>query len=758
MRIPGLAAGASLAAGIFLSSTVVPLPAGPAAGGVALAVAAALRSPRAWPAVPFALGFLRDTVDRARFERLRVREPALVRGFVVTRREDGDARILQAGPRRFRLSEPPPGVPPPGWQAPAMYRGSELISRADPSAFDAGQWARVRGFHGRARVVSPPGEPRPAPGLRAWLDRTGWGARERTRARLGGRRGSDLVLALVLGDRAGLGDDERERFRRAGLAHVLALSGMHVGILALGGGALLRALRVPRAAAAVLVVCFLVAFAFLTGAQPPILRAVVTGSLAALAPLAGRASAPLNALGIAGAALLVARPALLFDAGFRLSFLATGMLSIAASRRSPPGPGHSPRARRLRGLAGAVGLSAVVTLATLPVLASAFGRVSLLSPVSNLVAGPPAAGALGWGALAALVPGPLAAPLADAAAQSARALSAVSRAASPLPGADLTLPAPGPAGAVLLVALAALLAAGRRPRGRGLAALGLLALLECAGRLPSDRLTALDVGQGDAFLLERGGHAVLVDGGLPDAAGADSPAARAVRHRRWRRLDAVVVTHGDRDHAGGLSAVVPRARALLEPARHVDARIPSSLARLHEAAAAAGIPRRTVDAWRHVTPGVEVRASRAEPPPDAPENDLSLATRWRAGPVSAWLLGDAPASVESTLVRSGALGAATFLPAPHHGSRDSGSELLLRTVRPALVLVSCGRGNPHGHPHEELLGRVRASGAALRRTDRDGTITVHAVSGGFRLRWERGFPGPRALFPPIPLPAPGPHP
>ncbi|MBZ0269785.1 MBL fold metallo-hydrolase, partial [bacterium] len=91
---------------------------------------------------------------------------------------------------------------------------------------------------------------------------------------------------------------------------------------------------------------------------------------------------------------------------------------------------------------------------------------------------------------------------------------------------------------------------------------------------------------------------------------------------------------------------------------------------------------------------------------------------------------------------------------PHHGSRGSASPALLAAVRPRLALISCGQGNSYGHPHAEALDRIARTGAALLRTDRDGTITVTISPGGYRIRWTRGFPGPRALLPGFPLSAP----
>jgi competence protein ComEC len=144
-------------------------------------------------------------------------------------------------------------------------------------------------------------------------------------------------------------------------------------------------------------------------------------------------------------------------------------------------------------------------------------------------------------------------------------------------------------------------------------------------------------------------------------------------------------------------------------------------------------------------------------PDESDENALSLVARWSAGRAAAVLTGDLGTEGEESLIRTAP---ARWLRAPvllagHHGSRTSTGSALLEAVRPRLLLISCGAGNPHGHPHAEVLARARAAGIAVLRTDRDGTVGVTATPRGFRLRWERGFPGPRSLFPRFALPRPG---
>jgi competence protein ComEC len=140
-------------------------------------------------------------------------------------------------------------------------------------------------------------------------------------------------------------------------------------------------------------------------------------------------------------------------------------------------------------------------------------------------------------------------------------------------------------------------------------------------------------------------------------------------------------------------------------------------------------------------------------PAGVPENEHSLVARWQAGGASLLATGDLGGTGERALrTRAGGPALRTgILLAGHHGSHTSTGTALLETVRPGLVIVSCGAGNPHGHPHVETLERIGAVGAGLLRTDRDGTVTLRATPRGFRVRWVRGYPGPRSAFPPFPL-------
>jgi competence protein ComEC len=292
-----------------------------------------------------------------------------------------------------------------------------------------------------------------------------------------------------------------------------------------------------------------------------------------------------------------------------------------------------------------------------------------------------------------------------------------------------------------------------------------LALLSVTALRPRDRVTILDIGQGDAVFLESRGHAMLFDSGCPGYEGRPADAPPAVTARRVRPLDLLALSHGHADHTGGAGELMEAGRVrslwMRKPPRD------AGLARQAACAQRLGIPVRPPgdpgDPVSIVLGGAVRIASPwdGEPPAETSENDRSLSVRFEAGALAVVLLGDAGHPTEHALlarrdaVREIAAPAPVLL-SPHHGSRDSASPELLDAVRPRLVMFSCGSGNPHGHPHAETIARARERGCALLRTDRDGSIALTRTRIGFRIRWTRDFPGPRALLPPIPLPSPGP--
>jgi competence protein ComEC len=513
-----------------------------------------------------------------------------------------------------------------------------------------------------------------------------------------------LLAGLLLGERTDLPADVDAAFRRAGVYHVLAVSGFNVALVASTVWALLALARAPRRVAALGALVVVVGFAAVAGPQPSVLRATLMAVLVLLALLLEREASVLNGLALAAVVILAVRPADLHDPGFQLSFAATAGIVLAPM----------PRGR----LAAAVAVSAAAQLAVLPISLAHFNQLSTIGVLANLGVVPLAglATVLGLVAVAAgLVSEALAGWLFAAAWPILLLLRGVVAAAAAVPGAVIHVPAPGPlAIAGYVGALALGLSAWRLRETRlrlarrlaigaiALAAASVLvaswpALRPADGRL---RITVLDVGQGDAIVVEGpDGRTVLVDAGAGGPYRLDA-GERVVAPFLWNRgilrLAAVVVTHEDADHAGGMAAVRER----------------FTVRERWDGAAEAG-PLALGGAV--ITPLATAAEGR---------NDAARVLRVDFGLVTVLLASDVEAAGEHALVASGAPLGATVLKVPHHGSRTSSGAGLLAAVHPSVAVVSVGGRNLYGHPDPGVLARLAATGADVYRTDHDGAILL----------------------------------
>ena len=546
-----------------------------------------------------------------------------------------------------------------------------------------------------------------------------------------------LLAGLLLGERAALPRETDDAFRRAGAYHVLAVSGFNVALLAASVFAVLTLVGVSRATTAVVAAVALVAFALVVGAQSSVIRATVMGLILLAGIVLERESQLPNALALSGLALLAWRPADLWDPGFQLSFAATaGIVYLGTPARAALEWLGWPRA-----LAAAVGVSAAAQGAVLPVMAAHFNQLSLIGPVANLVV-VPLAGAATTVGLFALAGAALTDLLGGLGLNLAWALAMLLRLAvwlaAAVPGALVHIPAPGPV-AMATWLLAAALAATTAARWTRAVALLLVAagagialwplVAPDHGRL---RMTFLDVGQGDAILVEvPDGPRLLIDGG-PGGGGRFDVGERVVAPFLWNRgighLDVVAATHADADHSGGLAAVLRGLRVgeIWENGRwgvgHDD-----TVAALERSGAA----RRVLAAGQRIRLG-EAVVSVLSPPVDevaAPltgENDHSLVLRldWRG--IALLLTGDLTARGEERLLAGRAPLSATILKVGHHGSRGSTAAPFVEASQPRIAVVSVGARNPFRHPAPEVLDRLARAGTRLYRTDRDGAVIVEA--------------------------------
>lgn len=556
-------------------------------------------------------------------------------------------------------------------------------------------------------------------------------------------REAALARGFVLGQDEGIDAGTVEDFRRAGLSHLLAVSGQNVALLALLAMPLLAAFGITLRTRLVWILAAIAIYVPLAGAGPSILRAGVMGALSVLATLAGRRASRLYALVVAAIVTLAIDPGIGADVGWQLSFAAVlGILALASPLRM------AIASRLGRGgwrgpLAEGAAMTVAATLSTAPLIAFHFGSFSTTTLLANLVALPAVAPAMWLGMLSAVggqVPGfpiavfnaiaaPLLAYIAQVAAWCGRPswaylqvrLDATGLVLSYLVLAAATLGVPQ----IMRRRRIAALRKRRRAPTAGLAA-GLLAIaLAWAGDgggatatapVAGLRVEVLDVGQGDAILLQPADSpAVLIDGGPP---GADL--VEKLRAAGVAGLGIAVVTHEQSDHAGGVEELLGR----FPIGRLAYARLSRRLRSEAEATGATPV---------RIAAGARIRSGRlrlevlwpprellASPLAGADPNTqaLVLLARWRD--FSMLLAADAEA--ETVPIDPGPV---DVLKVAHHGSDDGGLGSLLDRVAPRLAVISVGADNPYGHPTPGTLGALAAHRTSILRTDRDGTVILN---------------------------------
>lgn len=641
---------------------------------------------------------------------------------------EGTARAVQAGGAChgwLRVRLPDGVVPPVGSRVEVEGRWLPRRSALRP----------VRGvLVGRqARLEAGPPDPTPSDRLRALVSL-------RSERLYGPRAG--VVDALILGRREGMAPALGEAFARAGLIHILAISGFHVGLVASWTVLLALACGAKRPNAWVIGAGVSVAYVALLGWPAPATRAAGLSALAALGIVRQRASSRMALLAAACFGVLIVDPWAVFDLGAWLSALSIVGLHHAtrwSDRALAPTWGW-------RMLAASIGS----TLATAPLTAAVLGTVAPIGIALNFAAIPIAAVAVP-GVLASLladllVP-PLGPPLAAGTGLVLAALEELATAGARVPGGHV-ITEPGWRAALPWVLLLICVAWGIRGGARlpvagarwaGVAALAMWGLVLAAAlrqRAHGDEgltLHFLDVGQGDAAAVRTpAGRWVLIDAGPADGrldAGRRVVAPFLAR-QGVRQLEAAFVSHAHNDHLGGLPEVLRRvpARVVLEPG------MPSPeegyLGFLDWMAA-------TGQRWTVARAGSGwtidgVRFAVVHPDTtwgwwglDLNENSLVLVVEWMG--FRALLTGDAGLPAESLL--AGQVGRVDLLKVGHHGSRGSTGERFLADLAPRVAVMSLGRRNRHGHPAPETLARLATAGATVFRTDRDGAIRVTVAAG-----------------------------
>lgn len=593
----------------------------------------------------------------------------------------------------------------------------------NPGGFDYEGWLFQRRIRATGYVVGD--------GTHVRLEAPGWSVdavRERIRHHLHARIGAEplagVVAALAIGARDGVTQEQWRVFFRTNTGHLIAISGLHIGLLAAAGyfaGRWLwsrsaRALlwvAAPRVGAACGFLAALI-YSALAGFEVPAQRTLIMIAVVMLGLWTNRRYSTIDRLLLALLMVLLLDPVAVLGVGFWLSFIAVAILLYSTAR----GRGLWQRLGRAH-LAMAIGLA--------PVLAFLFGQNPVVGPIANFVAVPWVSfvvvplvllGTLLLVPLPALGQGSLQAAL--------YALDGLWRLLAPLAALDFaSLPAPHP-GWVALGCAAVGAALLLMPSGLPGRAVGLIWMLPLALPAPARPgvgelwITVLDVGQGSSAIIRTQNHVLAFDSGPRYSErfnAGEAIVAPYLRHAGLRQLDMLIVSHDDMDHAGGAQAVL----------REVDVREVRSSAPVrfdHRRLRAC----RAGQSWQW--DGVRfdfLHPSREHAPSD---NNSSCVLRVRAPGGTALLPADIEAEVERDLVRKHARELrADILIAPHHGSRSSSSPAFVRVVAPRYVVYPVGYRNRYRFPSAEVQRRYREIGALALRSDEEGAVTFRITDG-----------------------------
>jgi competence protein ComEC len=570
-----------------------------------------------------------------------------------------------------------------------------------------------------------------------WIERARQGVRESIDAQVSDRQMAGLVAALLVGDQAAIERTDWDVFRATGVAHLMAISGLHITGLAwmaaLFMGVLWRhsdrwsprqpwSLWLPAPQAAQLFGCAVaLTYALFTGWGVPAQRTVWMLVTVSLLRWLGRRWPWPHTWGVVCVVVLALDPWAMMQAGFWLSFVAVGVLFASGSPAWVET--ETLRQRVWQRVLGVLREQWLMSVCLSPLSLLLFHQVSVIGWLANLLAVP-------WVTLAVTplcLLGLLYAPLWSIAVWFLQALMVCLSAMAAWSWATWSAPAaPG------WVAMAAMLGMGvwalRLPGWMRLGGVSLvLPLLFWQAPRPESgtfELIAADMGQGHAVLLRTASHALLYDTGPRYSAETDAGQRVLVPLLRslGERLDAVIISHQDSDHSGGAMSVLA-----MQPQARVWTSVPEGhpLQAIH--------PMQRCERGQHwrwddvqfevLHPDPEDYARRAKP------NAMSCVLRVQsASGSSALLVGDIEASQEMRLIQQASSLQADWLLVPHHGSATSSTAEFLSVVQPHVAVVQSGYRNRFGHPRPEVLARYDARGVVVVQSARCGASTWHSDS------------------------------
>jgi len=566
-----------------------------------------------------------------------------------------------------------------------------------------------------------------------------------------------ILEAMLFGEKSELSGDIKELYQAAGISHVLVISGLHISLLALAVAGVLRRLGFPMPVWVILSVGVLAGYGILIGQPTTAVRALLMFFVLQGARLLGRSYDLLSALAFAGILMLLDNPDLILDGGCRLSFCAVIGVGWYVSEKNKIFRSIGEKEKRKNRGKGGKGSNAgaileniragwYLWLFTLPVMLDTFYQVSVVGILWNLVAIPLLPVIIASGGLGVVLAGwniflgSLAGSPAYGMLQLYQEIGNISE---KLPVGMWTPGQPSKpviAGYYLVIFLLVLVEKQLIKRekrwkirkifpGMELCSMLLLLLLMAHPWQQREKITFLDVGQGDASLLQSGGQTLLLDGGSTSQKNVGTYVILPyIKQQGISCLEAIVLTHTDQDHINGVTEVLEEGKKgwltvknLMYPYWMEGTEQGKQLKKLAEEA---GASCRKIRAGDRLTIGKAeaVVLYPKEQEKIAEPNAGSLVLFWKWEGVRAMFTGDLPEEKERELLQN--LPACEILQVGHHGSATSTCREFLEQVQPSLAVISCAMKNRYGHPSPDTVDRLKKTGCEIRYTMRSGAITI----------------------------------
>ena len=563
-----------------------------------------------------------------------------------------------------------------------------------------------------------------------------------------------ILEAMLFGEKSELSGDIKELYQAAGISHVLVISGLHISLLALAVAGVLRRLGFPMPVWVILSVGVLAGYGILIGQPTTAVRALLMFFVLQGARLLGRSYDLLSALAFAGILMLLDNPDLILDGGCRLSFCAVIGVGWYVSEKNKIFRSIGEKEKRKNRGKGGKGSSAgaileniragwYLWLFTLPVMLDTFYQVSVVGILWNLVAIPLLPVIIASGGLGVVLAGwniflgSLAGSPAYGMLQLYQEIGNISE---KLPVGMWTPGQPSKpviAGYYLVIFLLVLVEKQLIKRekrwkifpGMELCSMLLLLLLMAHPWQQREKITFLDVGQGDASLLQSGGQTLLLDGGSTSQKNVGTYVILPyIKQQGISCLEAIVLTHTDQDHINGVTEVLEEGKKgwltvknLMYPYWMEGTEQGKQLKKLAEEA---GASCRKIRAGDRLTIGKAeaVVLYPKEQEKIAEPNAGSLVLFWKWEGVRAMFTGDLPEEKERELLQN--LPACEILQVGHHGSATSTCREFLEQVQPSLAVISCAMKNRYGHPSPDTVDRLKKTGCEIRYTMKSGAITI----------------------------------